>query len=60
MAVDAAVIIYEPRDELRLCKSVKGALDAATTGSPPSRRLATRACRLHLYQYGSGPIRGSR
>ena len=62
MAVDANIIIYERmREELRLGKSVKGAVDAGfhrAFAAILDGQLTTAAAGLVLYQYGSGPIKG--
>ncbi len=62
MAVDANIIIYERiREELRLGKSVRGAVDAGFSrgfAAILDGNLTTAAAGYVLMQYGSGPIRG--
>ncbi len=62
MAVDANIIIYERiREELRLNKSVRGAVDAGFSrgfAAILDGQLTTAAAGYVLMQYGSGPIRG--
>ncbi|HUH05640.1 MAG TPA: protein translocase subunit SecD [Kofleriaceae bacterium] len=62
MAVDANIIIYERiREELRLGKSVRGAVDAGFSrgfAAILDGQLTTAAAGYVLMQYGSGPIRG--
>jgi preprotein translocase subunit SecD len=62
MGVDGNIIIYERiRDELRLGKSVRGAVDAGFLRGFAAilDGHVTIACAgWVLYQYGSGPIRG--
>jgi preprotein translocase subunit SecD len=62
MAVDANIIIYERiREELRLGKSVKGAVDAGFSRAFTAildGNLTTAMAGLVLYTYGSGPIKG--
>lgn len=62
MAVDANIIIYERiREELRLGKSVKGAVDAGFSrgfAAILDGQLTTAVAGYVLMQYGSGPIRG--
>ena len=62
MAVDANIIIYERiRDELRLGKSVKGAVDAGYHrgfAAILDGHVTTGVAGYVLYQYGSGPIKG--
>lgn len=62
MAVDANIIIYERiREELRLGKSVKGAVDAGFSrgfAAIVDGQLTTAVAGYVLMQYGSGPIRG--
>lgn len=62
MAVDGNIIIYERiREELRLGKSVRGAVDAGFSrgfSAILDGQLTTAAAGYVLLQYGSGPIRG--
>jgi preprotein translocase subunit SecD len=62
MAVDANIIIYERiREELRLGKSVRGAVDAGFSrgfAAILDGQLTTAVAGYVLMQYGSGPIRG--
>lgn len=62
MAVDANIIIYERiREELRLGKSVRGAVDAGFSrgfSAILDGQITTGVAAYVLMQYGSGPIRG--
>ncbi len=62
MAVDANIIIYERiREELRLNKSVRGAVDAGFSrgfAAILDGQCTTAVAAYVLMQYGSGPIRG--
>ena len=62
MAVDANIIIYERiREELRLGKSVRGAVDAGFSrgfAAILDGQITTGIAGYVLMQYGSGPIRG--
>ncbi|WP_053333059.1 protein translocase subunit SecD [Haliangium ochraceum] len=62
MAVDANIIIYERiREELRLGKSVRGAVDAGFSRGFSAifdGQITTAVAAYVLLQYGSGPIRG--
>lgn len=62
MAIDANVIIYERiRDELRVGKSVRGAVEAGFSRAFAAiidGNLTTAAAGYVLYLYGSGPIKG--
>ncbi|HTM21734.1 MAG TPA: protein translocase subunit SecD [Kofleriaceae bacterium] len=62
MGVDGNIIIYERiRDELRLGKSVRGAVDAGFLrgfAAILDGHVTTACAGWVLYQYGSGPIRG--
>jgi preprotein translocase subunit SecD len=62
MAVDANIVIYERiRDELRVGKSVKGAVDAGYHRGFAAifdAHVTTLCAGYVLYQYGSGPIKG--
>jgi preprotein translocase subunit SecD len=62
MAVDANIIIYERiREELRVGKSVKGAVDAGYNRGFSAifdGHVTTLCAGYVLYQYGSGPIKG--
>lgn len=62
MAVDANIVIYERiREELRVGKSVKGAVDAGYHRGFTAvfdGHVTTLCAGYVLYQYGSGPIKG--
>jgi preprotein translocase subunit SecD len=62
MAVDANIVIYERiREELRVGKSVKGAVDAGYHRGFAAifdAHVTTLCAGWVLYQYGSGPIKG--
>jgi preprotein translocase subunit SecD len=62
MCVDGNILIYERiRDELRLGKSVRGAVDVGFTRAFSAildGQLTTAAGGWVLLQYGSGPIKG--
>ena len=62
MAVDANIIIYERiREELRLGKSVRGAVDAGFSRGLAAildGQITTALAAYILFQYGSGPIKG--
>ncbi len=62
MAVDANIIIFERiREELRLGKSIRGAVDAGFSrgfAAILDGQLTTAVAAYVLMQYGSGPIRG--
>lgn len=62
MAVDANIIIYERiREELRLGKSIRGAVDAGFSRGFSAifdGQITTAVAAYVLLQYGSGPIRG--
>ncbi len=62
MAVDANIIIFERiREELRVGKSVRGAVDAGFSrgfAAILDGQCTTAVAGYVLYQYGSGPIRG--
>lgn len=62
MAVDANIIIYERiREELKLGKSIRGAVDAGFSRAFTAifdGQITTAVAGYVLMQYGSGPIRG--
>jgi preprotein translocase subunit SecD len=62
MAVDANVLIYERiREELRLGKSVRAALDAGFDRASLTildANITTLIAALVLFQFGSGPVKG--
>jgi preprotein translocase subunit SecD len=62
MALDANILIFERiREELRLGKSIRGAVDAGFSRAFTAildGNLTTAAAGWVLYEYGSGPIRG--
>ena len=63
MAVDANVLIFERvREELRAGRSVRQAIDAGYRAFSAilDANVTTGLAAIVLYQFGSGPIRGSR
>ena len=62
MAVDSNVLIFERiREELRLGKTVRGAIDAGFARAFSAildSNVTTLIAAAFLFQYGSGPIRG--
>jgi preprotein translocase subunit SecD len=62
MAFDANVLVFERiREELRLGKSVKAAVEAGFTKAMSSivdSNITTLIAALFLFQFGTGPVRG--
>ncbi len=62
MAVDANVLIFERiREELRMGKTVKGALDGGfgkALSAIVDANITTLIAAIFLFQYGTGPVRG--